>query len=385
MQACANAVPSESRLRQRAPPTTRQPDLAQVTAFDRAPPHGLRKLFDCTARRVLPRLRAKRAQPDAHAVEEVFESFWHLDGRIFRTLRDLLVPGRLALRLLSGQRRADAAVADPEPVDVLHRAHRRARVRRRQRYRHAARYQPDCCAQGFRARTHADTGGSAAQSTGRDADADAHRGADRHRTRQRGRRHCAHQCRSAQALGAIASRCAPDQRRAHRGGRQRQHVLCGDGQAVGPGEQPVALRGATAIRQPLDQHATQPYPRQRAAPAQQSAAAPSRVLRRSAVCVAGAGAAVCAAVTRVLCAQRAGVSGASGGGVVWTGAVGPDGVDAGVSAVDAAMRVCAVLASDRAHVHRPERRVPGVRDGCRRAVDGGEPGASLLRCRCGCD
>lgn len=40
----------------------------------------------------------------AHAVEEVFESFWHLDRRIFRTLRDLLVPGRLALRLLSGQR-----------------------------------------------------------------------------------------------------------------------------------------------------------------------------------------------------------------------------------------------------------------------------------------
>ena len=24
-----------------------------------------------------------------HAVEEVLESFWHLDGRIFRTLRDL--------------------------------------------------------------------------------------------------------------------------------------------------------------------------------------------------------------------------------------------------------------------------------------------------------
>ncbi|NYI20404.1 hypothetical protein FHR53_001517 [Xanthomonas arboricola] len=40
----------------------------------------------------------------AHAVEEVFESFWHLDGRIFRTLRDLLVPGRVALRFLSGQR-----------------------------------------------------------------------------------------------------------------------------------------------------------------------------------------------------------------------------------------------------------------------------------------
>ena len=27
-----------------------------------------------------------------HAVEEVFESFWHLDGRIFRTLRTLLSP-----------------------------------------------------------------------------------------------------------------------------------------------------------------------------------------------------------------------------------------------------------------------------------------------------
>ena len=30
-----------------------------------------------------------------HAVEEFFEAFWHLDGRVFRTLRDLLVPGRL--------------------------------------------------------------------------------------------------------------------------------------------------------------------------------------------------------------------------------------------------------------------------------------------------
>ena len=27
-----------------------------------------------------------------HAIEEVFESFWHLDGRIFRTLRRLLAP-----------------------------------------------------------------------------------------------------------------------------------------------------------------------------------------------------------------------------------------------------------------------------------------------------
>ncbi len=39
-----------------------------------------------------------------HAIEEVFESFWHLDGRIFRTLRDLLVPGRVALNYLRGQR-----------------------------------------------------------------------------------------------------------------------------------------------------------------------------------------------------------------------------------------------------------------------------------------
>ncbi len=39
-----------------------------------------------------------------HAIEEVFESFWHLDGRIFRTLRDLLVPGRVALNYLKGQR-----------------------------------------------------------------------------------------------------------------------------------------------------------------------------------------------------------------------------------------------------------------------------------------
>ncbi|GAB6196809.1 DUF3667 domain-containing protein [Lysobacter xanthus] len=40
----------------------------------------------------------------AHALEEVFESFWHLDGRVFRTLRDLLVPGRVACNYLKGQR-----------------------------------------------------------------------------------------------------------------------------------------------------------------------------------------------------------------------------------------------------------------------------------------
>lgn len=39
-----------------------------------------------------------------HAVEEVFESFWHLDGRVFRTLRDLLVPGKVALQYLAGHR-----------------------------------------------------------------------------------------------------------------------------------------------------------------------------------------------------------------------------------------------------------------------------------------
>jgi hypothetical protein len=39
-----------------------------------------------------------------HAVEEVFESLWHLDGRIFRTLRDLCVPGRVASGYLAGHR-----------------------------------------------------------------------------------------------------------------------------------------------------------------------------------------------------------------------------------------------------------------------------------------
>ena len=39
-----------------------------------------------------------------HALEEVFESFWHLDGRLFRTLRDLLVPGRTTLEYLAGHR-----------------------------------------------------------------------------------------------------------------------------------------------------------------------------------------------------------------------------------------------------------------------------------------
>lgn len=39
-----------------------------------------------------------------HAIEEVFESFWHLDGRIFRTLQQLLRPGRLAMDYLAGHR-----------------------------------------------------------------------------------------------------------------------------------------------------------------------------------------------------------------------------------------------------------------------------------------
>lgn len=39
-----------------------------------------------------------------HAIEEVFESFWHLDGRIFRTVRDLFVPGRVAAGYLAGHR-----------------------------------------------------------------------------------------------------------------------------------------------------------------------------------------------------------------------------------------------------------------------------------------
>jgi hypothetical protein len=39
-----------------------------------------------------------------HAVEEVFESLWHLDGRIFSTLRQLLLPGRLAADYLAGHR-----------------------------------------------------------------------------------------------------------------------------------------------------------------------------------------------------------------------------------------------------------------------------------------
>lgn len=39
-----------------------------------------------------------------HAVEEVFESFWHLDGRIFRTLQRLWIPGRIANEYLAGHR-----------------------------------------------------------------------------------------------------------------------------------------------------------------------------------------------------------------------------------------------------------------------------------------
>lgn len=39
-----------------------------------------------------------------HAVEDVFESFWHLDGRVFRTLRDACVPGRVINAYLAGHR-----------------------------------------------------------------------------------------------------------------------------------------------------------------------------------------------------------------------------------------------------------------------------------------
>lgn len=39
-----------------------------------------------------------------HAIEDVFESFWHVDGRIFRTLRDLLLPWRIINNYLAGQR-----------------------------------------------------------------------------------------------------------------------------------------------------------------------------------------------------------------------------------------------------------------------------------------
>ncbi|KGM53437.1 hypothetical protein N799_11775 [Lysobacter arseniciresistens ZS79] len=39
-----------------------------------------------------------------HAIEEFFEAFWHLDGRLWRTLRDLMVPGRVATNYLAGHR-----------------------------------------------------------------------------------------------------------------------------------------------------------------------------------------------------------------------------------------------------------------------------------------
>ena len=39
-----------------------------------------------------------------HALEELFESVWHLDGRVFRTLRDLPVPARVACNYLAGHR-----------------------------------------------------------------------------------------------------------------------------------------------------------------------------------------------------------------------------------------------------------------------------------------
>ena len=39
-----------------------------------------------------------------HAIEEFFEAFWHLDGRLWRTLRDLVSPGRVAINYLAGHR-----------------------------------------------------------------------------------------------------------------------------------------------------------------------------------------------------------------------------------------------------------------------------------------
>lgn len=42
----------------------------------------------------------------SHTVEELFETFWHLDGRVFRTLRLLFVPGRVAQEYLQGHRAA---------------------------------------------------------------------------------------------------------------------------------------------------------------------------------------------------------------------------------------------------------------------------------------
>jgi hypothetical protein len=40
----------------------------------------------------------------SHAIEEFAESFWHLDGRAFRTLKELLIPGRIANAYLAGHR-----------------------------------------------------------------------------------------------------------------------------------------------------------------------------------------------------------------------------------------------------------------------------------------
>ena len=48
--------------------------------------------------------RHSPVQSFLHAFEEIFESFWHLDGRVFHTLRDLFSPGRVACNYLSGQR-----------------------------------------------------------------------------------------------------------------------------------------------------------------------------------------------------------------------------------------------------------------------------------------
>lgn len=53
-----------------------------------------------------------------HAIEEVFESFSHPDGRVWRALRDLVVPGRVARDYLAGHRARHIAPLRPVPVSL---------------------------------------------------------------------------------------------------------------------------------------------------------------------------------------------------------------------------------------------------------------------------
>ncbi|MCM2335585.1 MAG: DUF3667 domain-containing protein [Pseudomonas sp.] len=89
---------------------TDQPQATQVAAPPAPAGHGAGACENCAAPlhgeycHACGQSTHSPVRSFGHAVEEVFESFWHLDGRVFRTLRELWVPGRVALNYLAGHR-----------------------------------------------------------------------------------------------------------------------------------------------------------------------------------------------------------------------------------------------------------------------------------------